>query len=211
MHQPLSVPDAIRHRRSVKRFKPDPIAPEILEQIVALTLAAPSSFNLQPWRIVLVDDPAQKEALADVSWRQKQIVEAPVTFVYAVSISGWEHHLETILAQGGHHGAWPEKVAEYFRNAIPGFQRGLGPLAREYAVKDALIAATHTALAAESFGLGSCFMNGWSEDGVKKVIGVEGDPDIAISLLLPIGTPAEVPHFSGRLDREHTLFRNRLA
>jgi len=207
----LTVPDAIRQRRSVKSFKPDPIAPEVLDQIIDLTLAAPSSYNLQPWRIVVVTDPAQKEALAEISWKQKQIVQAPVVFVFAVSLSGWEKNLETVLAHAREVGAWSEKVVEFFRNAIPGFQKGLGTLAREYAIKDALIAATHAALAAESFGLGSCYMNGWSEVGVKKVIGVENDPDIAIALLLPIGVPAEVPKFSGRLDRKHTVFQNRLA
>jgi nitroreductase len=208
---PLTVPEAIRQRRSVKSFAPTPIPAEILHQVIELTLAAPSSFNLQQWRIVLIDDPKQKEALAAVSWGQKQLIQAPVTLVFAVSIAGWEKTFEHTLAEASRLEAWPEKVASYFRDAVPGFQKGLGALAREYAIKDALIAATHAALAAESLGLGSSFMNGWSEAGVKQVIGVENDPDIAIALLLPIGYPADVPKFSGRLDRKHTVFQNRLA
>ncbi len=52
--QPLDVPSAIFQRRSIKTFKPDPIAPELLRQLVELTVAAPSSFNIQDWRIILV-------------------------------------------------------------------------------------------------------------------------------------------------------------
>jgi len=211
MSTPLTVPEAILQRRSVKSFKPDPIAPEVLDQIIDLTLRAPSCFNMQQWRIVVVTDPAQKEALSEVSWKQKQLVQAPVVFVFAVSIAGWEKTFELTLAEAARIEAWSEKTVAYFRGAVPGFQKGLGAQAREYAIKDALIAATHTALAAESFGLGSCYMNGWSEEGVKKVIGAGDDPDIAIALVLPVGVPAEVPKFSGRLDRKHTVFQNRLA
>jgi nitroreductase len=207
----ISVPDAIRQRRSVRRFKTDPIPEPVLKELVDLTLLAPSSWNIQPWRIVLVTSPEQKAALAAVAWNQKQIVDAPVTFVFAVDILAWEKTFEHTLTEAARLEAWPEKAVEYFRNAVPPFQKDLDALAREYAVKDALIAATHTALAAESLGLGSCFMNGWKEEGVKKVIGVEGHPDIAIALILPVGYAAEVPKFCGRLDRSHTVFDNRLA
>ncbi len=208
---PLHVPDSIRQRRSVKSFKPDAIPAPILEELIELTLAAPSSWNFQPWRIVLIDDPKQKEALAAVAWNQKQITQAPVVFVYAVSYRGWEKTMEQTIQTAQKLGAWPEPFAQFIRSSAPGFQNALGERAREYAIKDALIAATHTALAAESLGLGSCFMNGWAEEGVKKVIGAEGNPDIGIALVLPVGYPAETPKFSGRLPRELTLFKNRLG
>lgn len=50
----LDVPTAILQRRAIKSFKTDAIAPELLKQLVELTVAAPSSWNLQDWRIVLV-------------------------------------------------------------------------------------------------------------------------------------------------------------
>ncbi len=211
MSTPLPVPDAIRQRRSVKRFKPDPIPEAVLKEIVDLTLLAPSSHNTQPWRIVLITSPEQKAALAAASWNQKQIVEAPVTFVFAVDIKGWEKTFEHTLAEAGRLGAWPEKVVSFFRSSVPGFVASLGARDREYAVKDALIAATHAALAAESLGLGSCYMNGWEEAKVKQIIGAGENPDIAIALLLPVGYPSEIPAFSGRLDRSVTVFENRLA
>src|SRR5277367_6708747 len=94
---PLSVPEAIHHRRTTKRFKPDLIPEATLMELIALTLAAPSSYNLQPWRIVLIDDPAQKEALAKASWNQAQVTTAPVTFVFAADIRGWEKTLDATV------------------------------------------------------------------------------------------------------------------
>ena len=209
---PVSLPvsEAIRHRRTTKSFKPDPIPDAILKDLVELTREAPSSFNLQPWRIVLVEDAGKKAALAKVAWNQAQVVTAPVTFVFAVSLRGWEKTLETTIQTAAERGTWNEKTAAFFRGSVPAFQNGLAEKAREYAIKDAMIAATQLALAAEGYGLNSCFMNGWVEEGVKEVIGVKGDPDIAIALLLPIGYGDGIYSHPGRLPEGVTIFHNEL-
>lgn len=212
-HQPLplSVPDAIRRRRTTKKFKPDPIPEATLKELVALTVAAPSSYNLQPWRIVLVTDPAKRAALTKAAYNQAQIATAPVTFVFAVSLHGWEKTLEQTIQTASELGAWNEKAVAYFRTAVPGFMNSLGPKLREYPIKDALIAATHLALAAESLGLNSAFMNGWDEDAVKEVIGAKGNDDIAIALLMPVGYSDGSYGHAGRLPQSVTVFENQLS
>jgi len=197
--QALDVPSAIVQRRSIKTFKPDSISPDLLKQLVELTVAAPSSFNVQCWRIVLVQEEEQKQALCAASWNQKQIIQAPVTFVFAADAAAGEKDLTPILEQGLATGAWNEGTVNYFKNAIPQFQAGLGEKRREYAIKDAMIAATNLVLAAESLGLSTCFMNGWIEEQVKAVIGAENDPDIAIAVLVPVGYAAEPRLNPGRL------------
>jgi len=195
----LDVPTAIVQRRSIKTFKQDPISPELLKQLVELTVAAPSSFNVQSWRIVLVQDEAQKEALCAASWKQQQIIQAPVTFVFAADAAAGEKDLTPILEQGAATGAWNEGTVNYFRGAVPQFQEMLGDKRREYAIKDAMIAATNLVLAAESLGLSTCFMNGWIEEQVKAVIGVYDDPDIGIAVVVPVGYAAEPRLNPGRL------------
>ncbi|MEH2116242.1 nitroreductase family protein [Nostoc sp.] len=197
--QALDVPSAIAQRRSIKTFKTDPIAPELLKQLVELTVAAPSSYNIQSWQIILVQDEAQKAALSAASWNQQQIVQAPVTFVFAADKAASETNLNPIIEQALATGAWNEGTANYFKTAIPQFQQGLGDKQREYAIKDAIIAATHLVLAAESLGLSTCFMNGWIEDQVKQVIGAGDNADLAIAVLVPVGYAAEPRLNPGRL------------
>ncbi len=209
--KPLDVPSAIYQRRSIKTFKPDPISPELLKQLVELTVAAPSSFNIQDWRIILVQDEAQKAALAAASWNQKQVIEAPVTFVFAADVAAGEQDLTPIFHKALETGAWNEKTVEYFKNSIPQFQTGLGDKRREYAIKDAIIAATHLVLAAESLGLSTCFMNGWIEEKVKEVIGVADNPDIAIAVLVPVGYAAEPRRDPGRLPLSYNVFVDRVG
>ncbi|MFN6324068.1 MAG: nitroreductase family protein [Aphanizomenon sp.] len=195
----LDVPSAIIQRRSIKTFKPDPISPELLKQLVELTVAAPSSYNIQSWKIVLVQNETQKKALCAAAYNQNQIIQAPVTFVFAADAAAGEKNLTPILEQGATTGAWNEQTVNYFKNAIPQFQMHLGDKRREYAIKDAMIAATNLVLAAESLGLSTCFMNGWIEEQVKVIIGAENDPDIGIAVLVPVGYAAEPRLNPGRL------------
>lgn len=207
---PLDVPTAILQRRSIKNFKPDPIDPALLRQLLELTVAAPSSFNIQDWRIIVVQSPEQIAALGAACFNQPQILQAPVNLVFAADIKAGERDLTPILEQGLQTGAWNEGTVGYFKKAIPDFSVALGDKAREYAIKDAMIAATHAMLAAESLGLSTCMMNGWSEDKVKAVIGAENDPDIAIALVLPLGYAAEPRKNPGRMPFEFNISLDRI-
>jgi nitroreductase len=208
---PLDVPTAIQQRRSVKSFKPDAIAPELLKQLIELTVAAPSSYNIQAWRIILVQDEAQKAALTEASWGQQQIAQAPVTFVFATDLSVGTGDLTPVYEQGIATGAWTEATVNYFKTAIPQFYSTIGDKAREYGIKDALIAATHLMLAAESLGLATCPMNGWIEDKVKSIVGLEGNPDLAIALLVPVGYAAEPRKNPGRLPLSYNVFQEKFG
>ena len=207
----LTVADSIRTRRSIKSFKNDPIPEGVLQELLSLMQDAPSSWNFQPTRVVMIRSMAQKEALAAAAWGQKQILEAPVTFVFAVSIRGWEKNMGEILKSGVSSGAWPQKFADWIGENAPGFQKGLGDKEREYAIKDAIIMATTLALAAQSKGYSNCYINGWDEAKVKEIIGVNGDNDIAIALLLPIGLPNSLPKHPGRLPSAKTIFTDRIS
>ncbi len=208
--KPLDVPNAIIQRRSIKTFKTDPIAPELLKQLVELTVAAPSSFNIQDWQIVLVQDEAQKAALAAAAWNQQQIIQAPVTFVFAADPNAGEGDLTPVYEQAIATNAWNEGTVNYFKSAIPQFQAGLGDKRREYAIKNAIIAATHLVLAAESLGLSTCFMNGWIESQVKEIIGAD-DPDLAIAVLVPVGYAAEPRLNPGRLPLSDNVFLGKIG
>lgn len=208
----LSVPDAIHERRSIKSFKSDPIPDDVLKQLVDLTVAAPSSWNLQDWRIVLVQSEEKKQALCEAAFNQEMITQAPVTFVFAADPYAWKDQetMDQIYSQALERGAWNEGTVGYFKKAIPQFQENLGAKNREYAVKDAIIAATQFTLAAESLGLSTCFMNGWVEDKVKHVIGADGT-DLAIAVVIPVGYKAEPRENPGRLPYRKTVFVDTIA
>jgi 5,6-dimethylbenzimidazole synthase len=57
--------ELVRWRRDVRRFRSDPVAPELLERLLTLTACAPSVGLSQPWRFVLVESPERRQAIRD--------------------------------------------------------------------------------------------------------------------------------------------------
>ena len=55
----------LRSRRSVRRFKPEPISDEIIERMLSTAICAPSAHNRQPWRFCVLRSAAAKSRLAD--------------------------------------------------------------------------------------------------------------------------------------------------
>lgn len=70
--------EVVRRRLSVRAYKPDPIPDEVLNRIIEAGRLAPSAKNYQPWKFIVVRDPAVRAALVPACRGQKFIAEAPV-------------------------------------------------------------------------------------------------------------------------------------
>ncbi len=77
----MDVLEAIRRRRSVREYLPDPIPEGTLLEVTEALRLAPSACNYQPWRFVLVTDAGLREKLAEACHGQTFVGEAPVIVV----------------------------------------------------------------------------------------------------------------------------------
>ena len=77
----MDVMDAIRRRRSVRKYSERPIAEDVLARMCQAMRLAPSACNNQPWRFVVVTDETLRRSLAAASHGQAFIAEAPVVVV----------------------------------------------------------------------------------------------------------------------------------
>lgn len=73
--------DAIRTRRSIRRYKPAPVPESVLKEVLNAARLAPSADNAQPWKMVVVRDEQIKVRLAAASNGQKFIAQAPLVLV----------------------------------------------------------------------------------------------------------------------------------
>jgi len=73
--------EVIKKRRSIRRYKSDPVPDEHLKKIFEAARLAPSGGNRQPWRFVIVRDPERKKELARASRNQMFIAEADTVVV----------------------------------------------------------------------------------------------------------------------------------
>lgn len=77
----MSILKIIKERRSVRRYRSEPIPEEALLRVLDAARFSPSGKNLQPWKFIVVKDKTLKRHLAEASQRQFFIAEAPVIIV----------------------------------------------------------------------------------------------------------------------------------
>jgi nitroreductase len=78
----LTVMEAIRNRRSIRSFKPDPVPREVVALMLEAARLAPSGSNRQPWRFQVITDSALKQRVFDeASYGTRHILEAPLIIV----------------------------------------------------------------------------------------------------------------------------------
>lgn len=149
-----------------------------------------------------------RKALTEATGGQPHPQEAPVTLVFVAESGAWREDRGDVWETARRGGAWSERFAAASPEDARLFHEDLRErgLEREYAVKDAMIAASFLMVAAEAAGLATSPMNGWDEDAVKKAVGIDGRDDLHIALLVPLGHPAESRRHPGRRDRSLTCF-----
>jgi nitroreductase len=77
----LTTKEAIEKRRSIRKYKPDPVPDEAVKELLHAARLAPSGCNAQPWRFKIVKEPDVKARLAQAAYKQMFIAEAPVVMV----------------------------------------------------------------------------------------------------------------------------------
>ena len=83
----LTVWEAIKIRRSIRKFAPDDVPEEMIEQMLEAARLAPSGANYQPWRFLVVRDQELRKELSRICLNQRFIEEAPVVIVCLVTWS----------------------------------------------------------------------------------------------------------------------------
>jgi nitroreductase len=210
--KPLS--QAIRERRATPHFAPTPVDEQDLEKIIRAALEAPSGYNLQPWRFVVVRDPEQRRTLRQAAMGQAKVEEAPVVVVACGDLEGWKRgDLEQMLKLGNEHGL-PESGNEVARQNVNGLLGGKGGSAagidqdvRLWINRHVMIAFTTMMWMAEALGYDTAPMEGFWEDKVRQILGI---PDhVKVVALLAIGHRAgnDKP-YGGRFPTGQLVFDN---
>ena len=105
-----TLSQAIQERRATPSFDGTPIPAEDLKQILDAGLHAPSGYNMQPWRFVVVQSPEQKKRLRAASYNQGKVEEASAVIVACGDADGWRRDLDLML-ELGRKGGMPESYA----------------------------------------------------------------------------------------------------
>ena len=166
---------AIETRRAVKHYNPDHKMPESeIDRLLSLAVMAPTAFNIQNWRFVLVRDPGLRKKIREVAWDQAQVEEASLLIIMCADLKSWEKAPERYWKNA------PQAAQDFLLPAIDQYYRGREQVQRDEAMRSCGIAAQTIMLAAKSMGYDSCPMDGFDFDAVGKLINLPEDHVIAM-------------------------------
>lgn len=207
------VVETLKTRRSVRHFTKRAVPERVMNRLLEGALEAPSSWNFQARSVVVVDDKDALEGLTAATGGQPHPQEAPALLVFVAEADEWKNDQSEVCDLARENGAWNDAFVESTMTNGLAFQEDLQRrgLLREYAVKDAMIAASFAMVSAHGLGLATGPMNGWDEGAVKTVIGIGDREDLSIALLLAVGYSDEERKHPGRRPMPQKAFRNTYA
>ena len=203
MEKPLS--QAIAGRRATPSFDGRPIPADDLRKILEAGLAAPSGYNLQPWRFIVVQSPEQKKRLRAASYNQAKVEEASAVVVACGDSDGWRRDLDLMLQQG-REGGMPESYAEQAKVSVPNYMSSFSSeKMHAWLNKHVMLAFSFMLLTAESLGYDTAPMEGFEEEKVREVLRLPLSHRVVA--LLALGHLKGPEKFDGgRFNIAHTVF-----
>jgi nitroreductase len=225
--------DLVRTRRSTRHFRPDPVPPDLMDQLLEAARWAPSGFNLQPTHFVVVTDPAVKAKLCPACMKQCQVLEAGAAVVFTGDRRVVGNHFERVLRQDREAGAINADYEQNLRKHVPLlFDRGpLGigwlwkavfeaaagrftPIPSVQAVhqnfwlaKQVCLSAMVFMLAAQVAGLATCPIEGFGEHAVRRALGIPASQTVV--LVVAVGYADNSGVTKTRLPLEGRVHRDR--
>jgi nitroreductase len=200
-----SLAEAIGARRATPSFDGEPIPAQDLREIIEAGLHAPSGYNMQPWRFIVVQQPEQRKRLRAASYNQAKVEEASAVIVACGDRDGWRKDLDEMLRLG-RAGGMPESYAEQARMSVPNYLTSFSDeQMKGWLNKMVMLAFTHMMLMAEVMGYDTAPMEGFEQAKVCETLRLP--MSYWVVGLLAVGHLKGPDKFDGgRFEFSHTVF-----
>ena len=191
----MNTLEAIYQRRSVKGYDPNhKITPEEEQKLLEATIQAPTSFNIQHWRFVILRDPELRQKIRkEYGNDQAQMTDASLLILFTADMKAWQKEPYRYWQNA------PQEVADLLVNWMGPFHEGREWLQRDEAQRSIGMAMQTLMLTAKAMGYDSCPMIGFDIDKVAELINLPEDyvmgPMVAIGKKLkePWPKPGQLP------------------
>jgi nitroreductase len=198
-----SLREAIEQRRATPSFDGEPIPDADLKRILEAGLSAPSGYNLQPWRFIVVRTPDQLRRLRSASFNQAKVEEASVVIAACGDKDGWRTDMEEMIRMGREAGM-TENYVEQARVNIPEYLVN-HPNLVAWLNRHVMIALTTMMWTAEVMGYDTAPMEGYESEKVCEVLKLPLSYEVVA--LLAIGHLKGPDKFDGgRFSMARTVF-----
>ncbi len=187
----MDILETLKTRRSINFFEPGKTIPrETLDEILETANLSPSSYNLQPWEVIVVTDPERKKALRALAYNQPKVTESAAMLIMIANPGAVEDILDRVLDRNVELGYLKAEDREKTAAGPRKLYGDRESLTRKlFAVKNTAFFAMSVMTAARAYGLETHPMDGIDTEGIKKEFGIPGDR--LVPLLIAIGYPKE--------------------
>lgn len=192
----------LRQRRATARFRPDPVPVEVIDQALRLASEAPSGFNFQPWRFLVLRTQRQRDLLREAANGQAKVSEAPVMIVALADREEWRENIDSILNDRGARTGEPKDNATTKEKALA-FIDTLPP--EVWLTRQVMIAFTYLMLGFEALGWNTAPMEGFDAEKVRQKLQLPTSTEVVAFLAVGRGADS-APLHPGRLKVERIAF-----
>jgi nitroreductase len=197
--------DAIYARRAVKQFDPNHTMPDAdLQKLLEAAIQAPTSFNIQHWRFVVVKDSELRKQIRLIGNDQAQMTDASVLIVMTADKDAWKKSPERYWRDA------PKEVADMLVGWMGPFHEGREWLQRDEAQRSIGMAMQTIMLAAKSLGYDSCPMIGFDIEKVAELINLPEDHVMGPMVAIGKGMKQPWPK-PGQLALSEVVIENRFG
>ena len=195
--------DAIYGRRAIKQFDAShKLTPEEETKLLEAAIQAPTSFNIQHWRFIIVRDPELRLKIrTEFGNDQAQMTDASLLVILTADVKAWAKQPERYWKNA------PDEVAQLLVGWMGPFHEGRDWLQRDEAQRSIGMAMQTLMLAAKAMGYESCPMIGFEIDEVAKLIHLPDDHVMGPMVAIGKGTKDPWPK-PGQLPLDEIVFEN---
>jgi nitroreductase len=198
----LSVIEVMKERKTVRKYEKGYVMPEQdLRDILEAAIEAPSAWNLQHWKFLVIKEEENKQKLLPIAYFQEQIVDSSVTIAVLGDLEANKNG-EVIYGEAAAKGFMSEEAKNTLLGQIDGAYKD-PQFARDAAILNASLAAMQLMLAAKAKGYDTCAMGGFNPEQLIEAFNI---PARYIPvMLITVGKAAKPAHQTGRLPLEQVV------
>jgi nitroreductase len=195
--------DAIYQRRAIKQYDPEhKLTPEEETKLLEAAIQAPTSFNIQHWRFVIVRDPALRQKIRkEFGNDQAQMTDASLLILMTADTNAWKKNPARYWKNA------PKEINELLVNWMSPFHEGREWLQRDEAQRSIGMAMQTLMLAAKAMGYESCPMIGFDIEKVAELINLPDDHVMGPMVAIGKGTKDAWPK-PGQLPLSEVVVEN---
>jgi nitroreductase len=183
----MDLIQGLKERRSINFFEPGRDVPESkLKELIEIANLAPSSFNLQPWKAVVVKSAERKKVLKECAFNQPKVAEASAVLIMIADPNAVEDHMDRMLDSWQKLGYMKPDMRNTYKGMAQTLYGSVDSLERKiFAVKNTSLFAMNLMIAARGLGLETHPMDGFDEGCIKKEFNIPKDK--IIPMLVAVG------------------------